>query len=98
VTENPSPVPPDPPTGMDVGRRLTGSAVGRIYDQARQTTSAAKAGRVVNTDGEPGMLDLTPLRELFAEFVDELGELRLRDRIARALRQAADIIEQTPGG
>jgi hypothetical protein len=98
VTENPSPVPPDPPTGMDVGRRLTGTAVGRIYDQARQTTSAAKAGRVVNTDGEPGMLDLTPLRELFAEFVDELGELRLRDRIARALRQAADIIEQTPGG
>jgi hypothetical protein len=98
VTENPSPVPPDPPTGMDVGRRLTGTAVGRIYDQARQTTSAAKAGRVVNTDGEPGMLDLTPLRELFAEFVDELGELRLRDRIARALRQAADIIEQAPGG
>jgi hypothetical protein len=98
VTENSSPVPPDPPTGMDVGRRLTGTAVGRIYDQARQTTSAAKAGRVVNTDGEPGMLDLTPLRELFAEFVDELGQLRLRDRIARALRQAADIIEQAPGG
>jgi hypothetical protein len=53
---------------------------------------------VVNTDGEPGMLDLTPLRELFAEFVDELGQLRLRDRLARALRQAADMIEQTPGG
>jgi hypothetical protein len=98
VTENPSPVPPDQPTGMDVGRRLTGTAVGHIYDQARQTTSAAKAGRVVNADGEPGMLDLTPLRELFAEFVDELGQLRLRDRVARTLRQAADMIEQTPGG
>jgi len=82
---------------MDVGRRLTGTAVGHIYDQARQTTTAAKAGRVVNTGGEPGMLDLTPLRELLAELMDELGRLRLRDRIARALRQAADIIEQPPG-
>jgi hypothetical protein len=97
VTENSSPIPPDPPSGMDVGKRLTGTAVGRIYDQARQTTSAAKAGRVVNTDGEPGMLDLTPMRELLADLADELGKLRLRDRIARALRQAADIIEQTPG-
>jgi hypothetical protein len=26
--------------------------------------------------------------------MDELGQLRLRDRIAGALRQAADIIEQ----
>jgi len=97
VTENPSPVPPDPSSGRDVGKRLTGTAVGHIYDQARQTTSAAKAGRVVNTDGEPGMLDLTPLRELLAEFMDELSQLRLRDRIARALRQAADLIEQPPG-
>jgi len=95
VTENPSPVPPDPSSGRDVGKRLTGTAVGHIYDQARQTTSAAKAGRVVNADGEPGMLDLTPMRELFAEFMDELAQLRLRDRIARALRQAADMIEQS---
>jgi hypothetical protein len=96
VTENTSPVPPDPPpSSMDVGRRLAGTAVGRIADQARQTTDAAKAGRVVNTDGEPGMLDLTPLRDLLAEFVDELSKLRLRDRLAAALRQAADIIEQT---
>jgi hypothetical protein len=29
--------------------------------------------------------------------VDELNQLRLRERIARALRQAADIIEQPPG-
>jgi hypothetical protein len=96
VTENTSPVPPDPaPSSRDVGRRLAGTAVGRIADQARQTTDAAKAGRMTNTDGEPGVLDLTPLRELLAEFVDELGKLRLRDRVAAALRQAADIIEQT---
>jgi len=52
---------------------------------------------VVNSNGEPGMLDLTPLRELLAEFMDELSRLRLRDRVAAALRQAADIIEQPPG-
>ena len=97
MTENTSPVPPDPPSSRDVGRRLAGTAVGRIADQARQTTDAAKAGRVVNSNGEPGMLDLTPLRELFAEFMDELSRLRLRDRVAAALRQAADIIEQPPG-
>jgi hypothetical protein len=96
VSENPPPVPPEPPRSVDVGR-LTGTAVGHIYDQARRTANAAKAGRVVNTDGEPGVMDLTPLRELFAEFVDELGKLRLRDRVANALRQAADIIEQPPG-
>jgi hypothetical protein len=95
VTENSSPVPPDPPSSSrDVGKRLAGTAVGRLTDQARQTTSAAKAGRVTNSDGEPGVLDLTPLRELLAEFMDELSHLRLRDRIAAALRQAADIIEQ----
>ena len=52
---------------------------------------------MVNADGEPGVVDLTPLHELLSELVDELGTLRLRDRIARALRQAADIIDpQTP--
>jgi len=80
---------------MDVGR-LTGTAVGRLYDQARRTASAAKAGRVTNSDGEPGVLDLTPLRELLAELVDELGKLRLRDRVAHALRQAADVIDSQP--
>jgi hypothetical protein len=39
------------------------------------------------------VLDLTPLRELLAELVEELEKLRLRDRVARALRQAADIID-----
>jgi hypothetical protein len=54
---------------------------------------------VTNADGEPGVLDLTPLRELLAELVEELGKLRLRDRVANALRQAADIIEsRTPDG
>ena len=95
MTENSSPVPPDPPSSSrDVGKRLAGTAVGRLTDQARQTTSAAKARRVTNSDGEPGVLDLTPLRELLAELMDELSHLRLRDRIAAALRQAADIIEQ----
>jgi hypothetical protein len=53
---------------------------------------------VVNAGGEPGVLDLTPLRELLSELVDELQKVRLRDRVASALRQAADIIDsQTPG-
>ena len=75
------------------GARITGTIVSHISDQARRTTEAARAGRVVNTDSEPGVLDLTPLRELLAELMDELSRLRLRDRVADALRQAADIIE-----
>jgi hypothetical protein len=109
VPEDPPPRDtPDPPNGSEVdlsrddvsladGTRLTGTIVGHIADQARRTASAAKAGRVVNSDGEPGVLDLTPLRELLSELVEELGKLRPRDRIASALRQAADIIDpQTP--
>jgi hypothetical protein len=99
---------PDTPAGPDAdasggstkpsdGTRITGTIVGHISDQARRTTEAAKARRVVNTDGEPGVLDLTPLRELLAELMEELSRLRLRDRVANALRQAADIIEsRTP--
>jgi hypothetical protein len=42
-------------------------------------------------------IDKTPLRELLSELVNELQKLRLRDRTARALRQAAGIIDsQTP--
>jgi len=109
VPEDPLPLGnPDTPAGPDVdlsrddisladGARLTGTIVGHITDQARRTANAARAGRVVNADGEPGVLDLTPLRELLSELVEEVRKLRLRDRIARALRQAADIIDsQTP--
>ncbi len=99
----PPPAAPDPPAGPDAdpsrggtsladGPRLTGAIAGHLADQARRTATAARAGRVVNAGGEPGVLDLTPLRELLSDLVQELEKLRLRDRIARALRQAADII------
>jgi hypothetical protein len=104
VPEDPPDATPDAPTGPDAnssggsatlpdGTRITGTIVSHLSDQARRTTEAAKARRVVNADGEPGVLDLTPLRELLAELVDELAKLRLRDRLANALRQAADIID-----
>jgi hypothetical protein len=72
--------------------RLTDAIVGRVTEQARQTASAAKARRVTNAD-EPGVLDLTPLRQLLTELFEELGKLRVRTRIGRSLRQAADIID-----
>jgi hypothetical protein len=98
------PVTPDGPVSpaADLGNgsaslpdatRLTNAVVGRVTEQARQTASAAKARRVTNDDGEPGVLDLTPLRQLLSELVEELGKLRLRTRIGRSLRQAADIID-----
>jgi hypothetical protein len=69
---------------------------GHLADQARQMAQAARAGRVASTGGEPGVRDLTPLRDLFAELVEELQNVRPRERIARALRQAADIIDPPP--
>ena len=90
---------PDTPvsTGRDVtsaeGRRLSGLIAGRLADQARATTQAARAGRVATTGGEPGVLDMTPLRELVSELTEELQKVRTRERIARVLRQAADIID-----
>jgi hypothetical protein len=36
------------------------------------------------------------LRELLTELMAELGRLRFRDRIVRALRQAADMIDAQP--
>jgi hypothetical protein len=39
------------------------------------------------------VLDVTPLRELVSELTEELQRVRPRERIARALRQAADIID-----
>ena len=89
--------PVSPGTGRDVtsaeGRRLSGLVAGRLADQARRTTQAARARRVANTGGEPGVLDMTPLRELLSELTEELQKAGLRERIARALRQAADIID-----
>ena len=101
-------VSPDTPAGPDAdlnrdvstadATRLTETVVGHLTDQARRTANAARARRVVNKDGEPGVLDLTPLRELLSELVEELQKVRPRERIASALRQAADIIDsQTPG-
>ena len=48
---------------------------------------------MANIGGEPGVLDVTPLRELVSELREELQKVRPRERIARALRQAADIID-----
>ena len=107
MPEDPPDATPDAAPGPDAdssrggaassdGTRITGTIVSHISHQARRTTEAAKARRVTNADGEPGVLDLTPLRELLAELVDELSKLRLRDRVANALRQAADIIESRP--
>jgi hypothetical protein len=79
--------------GSAASARLTDAIVGKLTDQARRTATAAKARRVVNEGDEPGVLDLTPLRELLTELVAELDKLRMRERIARALRQAADMIE-----
>jgi len=50
--------------------------VDRIADQARRTAKAARAGWVANAGGEPGVLDLTPLRELLPELAEELRKVR----------------------
>jgi hypothetical protein len=92
---------PEVPTGSDVGlpekSRLSDVVAGHLADQARQTSQAARARRMANTDGEPGMLDLTPLRELLAELVEGLQKVKPRERIARALRDAADAIDPQNG-
>jgi hypothetical protein len=79
--------------GLADATRLTGTIVGRLTEQARSTANAARAGRLMNDAGEPGVLDLTPLRELLAELVQELQRLQPRERMAWALRQAADLID-----
>jgi hypothetical protein len=84
--------------GLPSGARMTDAIVGHLTDQARRTATAARARRVVNEGDEPGVLDLAPLRELLTELLAEIGKLRFRDRIVRALRQAADIIEAQPPG
>ena len=92
-----SPITPDSPdAGQDVtparATRLSNVVVGHLADQARRTAQGAKARRVASADGQPGMADLTPLRELLSDLVEEVRKVRPRERIARALRQAADII------
>ena len=105
VSEDPQPgaapeTPVSPDAGQDVAlpaqSRLTDKVVGHLSDQARQMAQAARAGRVANTDGEPGVRDLTPMRDLLTEVVEEMRKVRPRERIARALRQAADIIDPPP--
>ena len=90
--------PVSPGTGRDLtlaeGTRLSGLVAGRLADQARRTAQAARARRVASTGGEPGVLDLTPLRELVSELTEELQRVTPRERIARALRQAADKIDR----
>lgn len=89
--------PVSPGTGHEVapsgGTRLSDLVASRLADQARRTAQAARARRVANTGGEPGVLDLTPLRELVSELTEELRKVGPRERIARALRQAADVID-----
>ena len=98
VSEDPqSGAGPDAPVSPDVSparaARLSDIVVGHLTDQARRTAQGAKARRIASTDDQPGMADLTPLRALLAELVEEGRNVRLRERIARALRQAADIID-----
>jgi hypothetical protein len=79
------------------GIHLTETIIGHIADHARRTVEAAMAGRVVSTNGDPGVLDLvldpTPLSAVFYEVVEELRKVRPRQRIAQVLRLAADIID-----
>jgi len=92
---------PSAPVTSDAGHevtpakvtRLSDIIVGRLADQARLTAQGAKARRVASTDEQPGMADLTPLRELLSDLVEEMRRVRLRERIARTLRQAADAID-----
>jgi len=88
---------PDMPTSQDISlakaSRLSDRVTGHLADQARVTAQGAKARRVKSTDGQPGVADLTPLRELLSELVEEARNVRARERIGRALRQAADIID-----
>ena len=98
MSEDPPPIPiPDMPTGQDLSlakeTRLTDRVTAHLADQARVTAQGAKARRVKSTDGQPGVADLTPLRELLAELVEEARKVKARERIAQALRQAADIID-----
>jgi hypothetical protein len=89
--------PVSPAAGRDVDlakeKRLSDVVVGHLTDQARLTAQGARARRVTSAPGQPGMTDLTPLRELLSDLVNEMRKVRPRERTARALRQAADRID-----
>jgi len=102
VPEDPQPgASPDTPVSLDGGQdvklartqRLGDIVAGHLADQARRTAQGARARRVASAEGQPGLADLTPLRELLSDLVEEARKVRPRERIARALRQAADIID-----
>jgi hypothetical protein len=98
VSEYPQPGDsPETPASQDISlagaTRLSDRVAGHLADQARLTAQGAKARRVTSTEGQPGMADLTPLRDLLADLVEEARKVRPRERIARALRQAADVID-----
>jgi len=102
MSEEPQPdANPDTQVSPDAGQevtlakptRLSDMVAGHLADQARRTAQGARARRVTSTDGQPGVADLTPLRELLADLVEEARRVRPRERIARALRQAADTID-----
>jgi hypothetical protein len=90
-----APVTPDAAQDVLPARatRLSDMVVGRLTDQARLTAQGAKARRIASTDDQPGMADLTPLRALLSDLMEEGRNARLLERIARALRRAADIID-----
>jgi hypothetical protein len=98
VSEHPQPgASPETPASQDVSlagaTRLSDRVAGHLADQARLTAQGAKARRVTSAEGQPGMADLTPLRDLLSDLVEEARKVRPRERIARALRQAADVID-----
>ena len=102
VPDTPVPdTPVSPAAGQNVelakSRRLSDIVAGRLSDQARRTAEAAKARRVTSAQGQPGMTDLTPLRELLAELIEEVRRVRPRERTAHALRQAADRLDPPAG-
>ena len=106
MSEDPQPgassdTPVSPEAGQAVeqagGARLSDMVVGHLSDQARLTAQAARARRLASTDGQPGVADLTPLRELLFDLVEELRKIKPRERIGRALRQAADIVDPPDG-
>jgi hypothetical protein len=87
----------DVPATQDISlvrtTRLSDRVTGHLVDQARRTAEGAKARRMTSTEGQPGVADFTPLRDLVSELLEEARKVRARERVAHALRQAADVID-----